>query len=202
MTNEGQETVDDNGVRSDGRTGKKEILNEGTKKSNCKESGAGKVGYVYFIATHDSAFVKIGFSVNIHRRFDHFEILWPALRLIGYMPGSRQTESWLHEKFSPFRENGEWFRYCEEVRQFVAVLGLIELQSKPAHEPNREPEPHLKLDGRGEAAKLLQSLRKTRAGGRPPVLRKCKFCKQGFSARELRAHVPICPARQAKKAGK
>lgn len=31
-----------------------------------------------------------------------------------------------------------------------------------------------------------------RSGGRPRILRQCPFCKEKFSARALREHVPLC----------
>ncbi|MDQ2947197.1 MAG: hypothetical protein M3Y27_14915 [Acidobacteriota bacterium] len=38
------------------------------------------------------------------------------------------------------------------------------------------------------AARRLAKLRRTFAGGRPKVLRRCGFCKRLLGARELRAH--------------
>ena len=32
--------------------------------------------------------------------------------------------------------------------------------------------------------------------GRPPIMRACKWCKEKFGAREMRAHVPNCPKRK------
>ena len=33
-------------------------------------------------------------------------------------------------------------------------------------------------------------------GGRPPVLRACKWCKEKFGAREMRVHSSNCPKRK------
>jgi hypothetical protein len=84
-----------------------------------------KGGCVYFIETHDGAFVKIGYSIHVPRRFDEIGVLLPGLRLIGHMPGTMATERWLHGKFAMDRERGEWFRHTDEVRRFISVLGLI-----------------------------------------------------------------------------
>lgn len=43
-----------------------------------------------------------------------------------------------------------------------------------------------------KAARMLQSLRKTRAGGRPVVLRPCPKCDKPFGARAMRKHLPKC----------
>ena len=43
-----------------------------------------------------------------------------------------------------------------------------------------------------KAASLLQSLRKRRRGGRPKVMRECRYCGQQFGTRELREHLPVC----------
>ena len=93
-------------------------------------------GCVYFIETHDGAFVKIGYSIHVPRRFDEIGVMLPGLRLIGYMPGTMATERWLHAKFAAHRERGEWFRHNEDVSRFIANLGLI-----PPPEPKPVPEP-------------------------------------------------------------
>lgn len=43
-------------------------------------------------------------------------------------------------------------------------------------------------------AGALSATRKTRAGGRPKVMKKCPNCKLPFSARELGTHEPKCRA--------
>ena len=85
-------------------------------------------GFVYFIETHDGKFVKIGFSTRVFSRFSELGTLRPsdyALRLIGCFPASQSTEKWLHQKFAEFRDNGEWFRSSEELRTFIATIGVV-----------------------------------------------------------------------------
>ncbi len=53
-----------------------------------QDEAPSKDGCVYFIETHDSAFVKIGYSANAVHRFKTISPLMPGLRLIGYMPGA------------------------------------------------------------------------------------------------------------------
>lgn len=81
-------------------------------------------GFVYFIETEDGQFIKIGFSVNVHRRMGQIALLAPS-RLIGFFPASPQTEYWIHRKFALSRHVGEWFRSSMELREFIDSLGLI-----------------------------------------------------------------------------
>jgi len=41
----------------------------------------------------------------------------------------------------------------------------------------------------------MNAARKTKSGGRPPVMHRCPYCREKFSARDVRTHKPICPAR-------
>jgi hypothetical protein len=99
-----------------------------TPEGDSERRGAGTVGHegaVYFIETHDGAFVKIGYSATVPRRFDGIKLLLPGLRLVGHLPGTYETERWLHAKFAEYRDRGEWFRQAAEVRAFIAAIGLI-----------------------------------------------------------------------------
>jgi DNA-binding CsgD family transcriptional regulator len=89
--------------------------------------GQARSGYIYFIETEDRQFVKIGYSANPYRRQQTLGTLRPgnfALRLLGCIPGTVQTEQWLHSKFSADRDNGEWFRASPSLIQFIDSLGL------------------------------------------------------------------------------
>jgi hypothetical protein len=46
------------------------------------------------------------------------------------------------------------------------------------------------------AARRAAKMRKTYAGGRPKVLRACRWCSRMMGARELKAHQPHCLARR------
>src|SRR5262249_6220084 len=80
----------------------------------------GPMGFVYFVETKDKQYIKIGFSVRPMTRLSELGTLRPsgfALSLIGCIPGSPETERWLHHKFAHLRDNGEWFSAKEELRQ-------------------------------------------------------------------------------------
>ena len=98
-----------------------------------------KLGFVYFIETESHEFVKIGYSKRIYTRLSELSTLQPgsfAIRLIGYFPGTQQTEGWLHAKFAADRDNGEWFRSTSALRQFIEAMGLIQ-PSVPAIKTRR-----------------------------------------------------------------
>lgn len=42
-----------------------------------------------------------------------------GITIIATLRGGKETEDYLHEKFSQYRVGGEWFCFSEEIRQFV-----------------------------------------------------------------------------------
>jgi hypothetical protein len=170
-------------VRYDGgRNGKKESsspsvggdaqqeANARTAERDREESRKGPMGFVYFIETEDAQSIKIGFSTSVIRRMSQLGTLMP-FRLIGYFPGTRETERWLHTKFAADWQTGEWFRASDELRQFIAMMGLIvpEIKIQPrqrrkirvpkvrvtliAPEPEPEPEPKPQCEPEPEGQK-------------------------------------------------
>lgn len=101
----------------------------GRSEGEIKDGQTTKEGSVYFVETEDGLFVKIGYSIRPVQRLNQLGTLRPgnyALRLIGWLPGTLETERWLHAKFSADRDNGEWFRNSDRLRQFIAAIGLVE----------------------------------------------------------------------------
>ena len=118
----------------DREQGRKEQVDDadcGAAQRDCEERSGGKrtateAGYVYFLATKDLAFVKIGFSTSVVKRVMGLTI-GPAVhgtRLIGSFPGTRQTEAWLHEKFAEYHDQGEWFHYRGPLLRFIRAFGF------------------------------------------------------------------------------
>lgn len=88
-------------------------------------------GFVYFIETEDGKFVKIGYSIHPYRRLNELGTSRPIdLRLIGWMPGTFETERWLHHKFASIQERGEWFASTPVLRRFIKAIGLITNEPK------------------------------------------------------------------------
>lgn len=78
---------------------------------------------VYFILTKDERYVKIGFSHHIIRRLSQIKTIGPGTagaKLLGYIPGTYETERWLHELFTEHRDSGEWFRWHPIIQDFAA----------------------------------------------------------------------------------
>ncbi len=91
-------------------------------------------GFIYFVGTSDSSFVKIGFSTKPRRRFLELGALRPspfALDLLGWIPGDRALEAELHERFKVERDNGEWFKFSERLKAFIGGLHLLRLDPEP-----------------------------------------------------------------------
>ena len=118
---------DDGSCEGDGEQGgqsPREIANlsgaqEDSERRGEEAMGRSGQGCVYFIETHDGAFVKIGYSIDLPQRFDQLGVMMPGLRLIGYVPGTRRMEGRLHRRFDAHRERGEWFRQASEIREFL-----------------------------------------------------------------------------------
>jgi T5orf172 domain len=127
-------------------------------------------GFVYFLETHDGQFVKIGFSNSVARRFARISPLMPGLRVLGYMPGTRATEMWLHGRFAAHRERGEWFRTSDELRNFLTHGGLLQLPPEPPKRvklpkpveavviPEPKPEPKPEPPALSEQAEQMRQL--------------------------------------------
>ena len=112
----------------DGREGPRSEVDE-KEESRDSEGGSGgqmgEVSGVYFFVTADDRFVKIGYSAKILTRLAQIRTIGPGTagaRLIGYLPGTIETERWLHRRFAALRDSGEWFRYTDEVRDFASSL--------------------------------------------------------------------------------
>lgn len=159
---EGDRQTGDDGQgigRHGGQSSQQETI-EGPPERDSKSGSGCNVGQkeggcVYFIRSPDGAFVKIGYTKeSVLSRFHQIGHGLPGLHLLGYLPGTRETETWLHVKFRALQENGEWFRLTPEITSFVASIGLI--AARPAkqrrkmrkrihpiyiEEPEPEPEP-------------------------------------------------------------
>jgi hypothetical protein len=79
---------------------------------------------IYFARAADLG-IKIGFSNgNIHQRLKELETYCPVqLELLGAIPGNREKEKCLHEKFKDHRIKGEWFAIHEDILVYIAKHG-------------------------------------------------------------------------------
>jgi hypothetical protein len=85
------------------------------------KSNAPRVGFVYFMKS--GGMVKIGFTTDLEQRTKTIRNGNPhELTLLGAMPGTDDTEFFLHQMFAPYRSTGEWFRIEGALDVFLASL--------------------------------------------------------------------------------
>ena len=98
-----------------------------TKPRIAEAAAARGTGHVYFVESSDGQFIKIGFSRNVAQRLTQLDTIQPkpfTVRPLGWIPGTLQTEHFLHEQFAEDRAEGEWFRKSERLVQFLETLNL------------------------------------------------------------------------------
>lgn len=96
---------------------------------------------IYFIS--DGEFVKIGKSYDPEKRLHGIQTGNPKKLTIlktikeAGEEGGIYTEVGLHEKFSSYRVNGEWFEYSDEIKAFINDLDNGKTKSKKPHKPKK-----------------------------------------------------------------
>jgi T5orf172 domain len=99
-------------------------------------------GFIYFIEDPKGTYIKIGYSTKVLRRFEQIVAGQPGLRLLGFMPGTIETEYWIHSKFAANRQGDhEWFRATDELHDFIRNLGLLQPEAKDDVVYRLQPEP-------------------------------------------------------------
>lgn len=84
-------------------------------------------GYVYFIQAGEGGPVKIGTALNPTTRVASLQTGHHAeLRLLRTASGRRDIEARLHERFRHIHVRGEWYRWCDELRQFIETLPEVD----------------------------------------------------------------------------
>jgi len=91
-------------------------------------SGPCKVGHVYFIATADERFVKIGTSLCVKQRMLTLQAAHPEkLKLIAFIRGGTSKEALWQRRWRALRRIGEWFELTDELRAAI----MSEARSTP-----------------------------------------------------------------------
>lgn len=70
--------------------------------------------FVYLMLDEKNNLYKIGYGKNVFHREKTLLSQSPLVRLIFYFDGGRETESYLHNKYSDKRIRGEWFSLLEQ----------------------------------------------------------------------------------------
>ena len=82
--------------------------------------------YVYLAKDNRSNLFKIGYSKNPKSRINSLKTANLNIELIAYSHGSYETEKRLHEKFSAYRVDREWFNlyaYSNDIKkEFVDIV--------------------------------------------------------------------------------
>lgn len=87
--------------------------------------GPGHFASVYFVKGGD--YVKIGKAKDVEQRVRDLQVASPKKLKILYViqvPESRvnEEERRHHEKFKHLKASGEWFRYDDEIKEYIASL--------------------------------------------------------------------------------
>ncbi len=76
------------------------------------------LGQIYFIKSKN--LVKIGFSQDLKNRCATLKTMSPiSPQLIYTLKGSVDKEKEIHRRFNHLRHHGEWFRYTDEIRNYI-----------------------------------------------------------------------------------
>lgn len=78
---------------------------------------------VYFVLDPAASAIKIGYSAKSMKRLPGLQTgNSTELQLLGEIPGTRQRESELHERFLSLRVRGEWFRFEQDLPETISAL--------------------------------------------------------------------------------
>ena len=78
---------------------------------------------IYFILAKEVNRVKIGKSDRIKLRLENLQTSSPVkLELLHSFKDIDSKEIELHEMFDKYMVIGEWFEYCEEIKQYIVNL--------------------------------------------------------------------------------
>lgn len=95
--------------------------------------GSQKQGFIYFVTPiFKLDVVKIGFSTDPHGRlFDMQGGNAELLDLVDWFPAKWSVEKRVHQRFDHLRILREWFRYDEEIRDYLEDLHEAESEGMP-----------------------------------------------------------------------
>ena len=75
---------------------------------------------IYFIRGKDSGNIKIGYSTNPKKRQSNLQTAhYEELELIGFMSGTLDDETRIHQKFAVYNIRGEWYHPSDEILDFI-----------------------------------------------------------------------------------
>ncbi len=101
------------------------------KKKRYPDRLEGHNGYIYIIGNLDYNLVKIGFSKKPNSRLGSIQTGCPfKIYIIAIFSGTMRTEKDLHEKYSEYRTNGEWFSVQGKLKDSInEITGALRVAS-------------------------------------------------------------------------
>lgn len=90
------------------------------------------------MVTKDEKYLKIGYTDNPDQRFTGLKIAakqryQSGITVLGFFPGHTGTEQWIQLRFAPFRDHGDWYRFTDEIRQFLKLIRLLPPDYRSKH---------------------------------------------------------------------
>lgn len=84
------------------------------------------MGWVYFIREANNGAIKIGYTTRpMKHRLAELQSATPhQLAVQAIVPGTREAESQLHERFAVWRLSGEWFGPCADLVNLVQCVAI------------------------------------------------------------------------------
>ncbi len=88
---------------------------------------------VYFVVCEITQSVKCGIAVDVDKRLAGMQTGCPTpLRVMASFEGDLFRERRIHKRLTNFRRHGEWFRYCDDVREII--IDELTLHLEGAHQ--------------------------------------------------------------------
>jgi hypothetical protein len=72
---------------------------------------------IYFI--EHAGWIKVGYASDVERRLKELRTANPSFARLGIMNGERGHEKTIHDSLVEFRGEGEWFKDCPQVREYL-----------------------------------------------------------------------------------
>lgn len=87
---------------------------------------------IYAVRDSLASAVKVGYSDNPSSRLSSLQTANPrTLARLGCIEGNQQEEQALHRELAPYHIRGEWFIWCEHVKECLQQHGFEQIESEP-----------------------------------------------------------------------
>jgi len=103
---------------------------------------------VYFVGSGKlgAGLIKIGYAEDVAARLSSLQVgSAEPLHLLGDLPGDREAEEWLHNRFGHLRVRGEWFLPAPELLDFIVESLRSEGEAKLKHADALDAEKNQRL---------------------------------------------------------